>query len=236
MIESRVKTNLKKKAYHNIILAVAGGIALLVLLFFFGTKLLIGFSLLTENDNGEETTKSTNQNTYVAPPVLNPIPDATNKDSIALSGKGIAYERVKLYVNDSLVDDTTVQDDENFKFGSVRLSEGQNIIKAITVTKDNKKSVYSKEVTISYLKEPPELTVSQPQDGQSFNKSAGPVSIQGQTDPGAEVTVNEFIAVVDDSGKFSYLYNLKDGDNPLKIEAKDKAGNKTTKELTIRPN
>lgn len=237
MIESRVKTNLKKKAYHNIALVVLGIIAIIVLLVFFGTKLLIGFSLLAEHGNGDDSTAKTQQkNQYVAPPTFNPIVEATNSATIAVSGKGTADQTVKLYINGNLVDDITVQDDNNFNFSSVHLNDGQNTIKAITLTKDNTKSDYSNELTIAYIHNPPELTINQPQDGQGFNKNAGPVSIQGQTDPGAQVTINDAIAIVDDQGKFNYLYNLKDGDNGLKIVATDKAHNQTTKELHIHTN
>ena len=237
MIESRAKNNLKKRAYHNIELVIIGGVVLVVILIFFGTKLLIGFSLLAEHGNSDQTTAKTgNSNQYVAPPSLNPVVDATNSATIAVSGKGAADQTVKLYVNDSLVDDTTVQDDNNFNFPAVHLNDGQNSIKATSVTKDNSKSDYSNELTISYLKNPPQLTISQPQDGQGFDKNGGPVSIQGQTDPGASVTINDFTAIVDDQGKFSYLYNLKDGDNDIKVVATDQANNKTTKEFHIHPN
>lgn len=237
MIESRAKANLKKKAYHNIVLAVVGVIALIAILIFFGTKILIGFSLLTENgDSGQTNSKKTDVNTYVAPPTLNPVADATKESTITVSGKGLADQRVKLYVNESFVDETTTQDDNNFNFPSVHLNDGQNTIKAMIITKENAKSAFSKEVTISYLNKPPELSINQPQDGQGFDKSTGPVSILGQTDPNAQVTVNDFTAVVDDQGKFSYLYNLKDGDNDIKVVATDKANNNTTKEFHIHTN
>jgi bacillopeptidase F len=237
MIESRLKSSLKKRAYHNIVLAVLGVLAIIIILVVFGTKILIGFSLLTERGNGNDAAANVTKTTvYVAPPILNPVVDATNSAQIAVSGKGLADQTIKIYVNGNVVDDTTVQDDNNFNFASVHLQSGQNTIKAIALDKDKNKSDYSNELTISMLNKAPELTVNQPQDGQGFDRNAGPVSILGQTDPGAQVTINDFVAIVDDQGKFSYLYNLKDGDNDLKINATDDAGNKTTKELHIHTN
>ncbi|MGH7202887.1 MAG: hypothetical protein ACREHC_00405 [Candidatus Levyibacteriota bacterium] len=237
MKDSRLNSSLEKKAYHNIILAVLGAIILIIILVLFGTKLLIGFSLLTEGGKGNTTTPQTQKsNTYVAPPTLDPVVSATNSAQIAISGTSLADQKINLYINGNLVDNTIVQEDNNFNFPSVPLQNGQNSIKSIAVTKDNNKSNASNILSISLLNKPPELTIEQPQDGQGFDKNAGPVNIQGQTDPGSQVTINDFVGIVDDQGKFSYLYNLKDGDNDLKIVATDQAGNKTTKEIHIHSN
>ncbi|HXT83093.1 MAG TPA: hypothetical protein VN704_02000, partial [Verrucomicrobiae bacterium] len=119
-------------------------------------------------------------------------------------------------------------------FTSVQLHSGQNTIQ-VKAEEDNKRqSDFSNTDTISYLKNPPNLSISSPQDGQGFSKNSSPsVGINGSTDPGAKITVNGAWAIVDDQGKFNYLYTLKDGDNDIKVVATDNAGNQTTKEFHI---
>jgi len=57
--------------------------------------------------------------------------------------------------------------------------------------------------------------------------------VHGKTDPNVKVTINDFWAIVDDSGNYSYNLSLKSGDNPIKIVATDDAGNNTEKDLKI---
>jgi hypothetical protein len=59
------------------------------------------------------------------------------------------------------------------------------------------------------------------------------ISIEGQTESGAQVNINGRWAVVDTNGKFNYTLSLEDGDNNFVITSKDEAGNETQLELNI---
>jgi len=235
MAESRLKSNIRRQAIHNITLVVGGFIVLIVLLVVFGSTLLTNFSLLVEKSNGNNDTNSANaqSDVFVAPPTLNTVAIATNKPQVDVSGFAQKNQTVTLYVNNQIVDKTDVGDNNQFHFPSVQLQSGQNSIK-VKAASGNKQSDFSNTDTISYLKNPPNLTISSPQDGQGFDKNtSSSVSINGTTDPGAKITVNGSWAIVDDTGKFSYLYTLKDGDNDIKVISTDNAGNQTTKEFHI---
>lgn len=235
MAESHLKKALKRKAIHNIVLVVFGFIAIILVFLLFGNTFLTGLSLMVSKSQGNDSNTNTSQqsDTYIAPPSLNPIPNATNKDQIDVSGFGQKSQSISLYVNDQLVDKTSVDDNNHFHFSSVALQSGQNTIK-VKAEVNSKNSGFSNAYTISYLKNPPNLSINKPQDGQGFNKGDSPtVGIEGQTDPSAKVTVNGFWAIVDDQGNFNYLYTLKDGDNDIKVVATDTAGNQTTKEIHI---
>lgn len=235
--ESRMRQHLKKQTTRNILLVLGGIILLGVILIVFGTQLLIGFSLLLEKAKGNDTTTVAKQTTtYIAPPTLNTAVDATNSAQIEISGFAEKNQTISLFINDHLVDKTSVRSDKHFNFPDVTLEKGKNVIKAKAVTEDHQESSYSNEIHTSYLKNEPSLSIDKPQDGQGFNKNSGPVSIEGQTDLGIKITVNEFVAIVDDQGKFSYLYNIKDGDNDIKVVATDDAGNKKTQEIHIHTN
>lgn len=233
--KSRLKTHLKKQAYKNILLATLGIVLVGILLIIFGTNILVSFSLLVGKLTGtEESTTTTQSLEYIAPPTLDIPQEATSSASVTITGYGESKHRIDLFSNGKLIGKTTVKSNNTFKFGNVTIEKGENVIKARAVNEENKHSEYSNEVRISLLNEPPELTVSEPTDGLIYKKDGRPVKVAGKTNPGVKVTVNDFWAIVDDEGNFSYQYSLKDGENDLKIVATDKADNKTTKDLKIR--
>jgi len=235
MKKSRLISHLKKQAYKNVLLACIGIVLAIILLIIFGTNILISFSLLVGKLTGaEEAAITTQSDSYIAPPTLNTTSEATSSAAIIVTGFGQPDQRIDLYRNDKLINKTTVKSNSSFRFTGVTLVEGSNIIKARATNSDNKQSSFSNEVKISLLKNAPDLTVDSPQNDQGFKKEASPIKITGKTDPGVLVTVNDFWAIVDAEGNYTYLYNLKDGDNPLKVVATDNAGNKTEKELKIR--
>ncbi len=236
--ESRLKQHLEKQTGRNILLVVGGLVIIGIVIVVFGTQILIGFSLLLEKMRGNDTTPTVTkeEKSYIAPPILDPAVDATNSAQIVISGSAEKKQTIYLYINDQLVNKTSVRSNNSFNFPDVTLENGQNEIKVKAVTQDRQESSFSQAIHISFLKEEPSLSIDKPQDGQGFNKSSGPVNIEGQTDPGVQITVNDFVAIVDDQGKFSYLYTLKDGENEIKVVATDDAGNKKTQDLRIHTN
>jgi bacillopeptidase F len=231
-MRSRLNSNLKKQTIHIAI----GIVGIILFILFFGTQLLIGISAVLEKlSNSKDNIADSQEMNYIAPPILNPIEDATNKSIIEISGYTTSDNlTVQLYINDRLLGKIKPSKDNTFIFTGVKLDDGLNEIKARSYTSDNKKSDFSNTIKIEYLIKNPELEINSPSDGQIFRKDQGPIRISGKTDSSAKVTVNDFWAITNDSGDFYYLYSLKDGDNNLKITSTDKAGNKTTKELNIK--
>jgi len=68
------------------------------------------------------------------------------------------------------------------------------------------------------------LQVTSPADGTMLNTTT--VTVQGQTNPGATVTVNDETDVADSSGNFSIDVPLAGGPNALDVIAMDNNGNK----------
>jgi bacillopeptidase F len=238
MSRSRLSNNLERKAIHNILIVLFGFIIVVVIVVMFGYKLLVEFSLLSEKmqGNSSNSSASANQqdNSYIAPPTLNPAATATNSAQITISGFAQKNQTVNLYLNDQMTDTASADSNGKFKFSSVTLQQGQNTITAKAADSNNKESTASNEITISYSKSAPGLSIDKPQDGQTFSKSSSPtLGIQGKTDIGNNVTVNGFWAIVDDQGNYNYLYTLQNGDNDIKVVATDPAGNQTTKEIHI---
>ena len=99
--------------------------------------------------------------------------------------------------------------------------------------KGDKESDFSNELVVTYRNIPPSLSVDSPTDGQKFEKDQSTARVSGKTDSGVKITVNGFWAVIDENNSFSYNLPLQNGDNTIKIEAVDQAGNKAEKEIKV---
>jgi bacillopeptidase F len=235
MRRSRLSKNFEKKSRRTILLSIVGIIIVLFLLFRFGIDILVSFSSFISGSKGSQIAQQTNQINYVAPPILNPLPSATNSAQIVISGTAAKNQTVNLYINNSQVDQ--IQTDKNgvFVFNE-SLKNGDNQI-GVKAENNGKQSDFSNIFDVFFKNSPPTLDVSSPSDGQKFDKnsigSGNSINVAGKTDSGVSVTVNGFWAVVDDNNNFSYNLPLQNGDNQIKIVAIDQAGNKTEKDLKV---
>lgn len=234
MMQSRLNRANEQRMKQRLVLTVVGTIVLLIVLVKFGLPALINFSLfLSSGSNQSSSNNPSNQSTYLTPPILNPIPTATNSASFDISGVAGAKQLVKLYINDTYIDSLTSKDDGSFIFKGVALSQGQNVIKA-KVKNNTTESDYSSPWTITYINSAPSLSITQPADGQSFSGSQNAsITIAGKTDPDVRVTVNDFWAITDNNGNYSYNLHLQNGSNQIKVIATDTAGNKTEKDISV---
>lgn len=210
-------------------------IVLIALVATFGMDFLINFSLLVRRSaNDASNTKA--DLAYIAPPVINPLSEATKSATIDISGYAGDKQTVQLYLNGKMKDKTDVNKDNQFIFSNVTLEKGTNEIKFKAVTENKKESDYSPITKITYIDKPPSLDITSPQDGQGVSKDTSPWKVTGKTEANAQVTVNGFWAISKGDGSFYYMLTLQDGDNDIKVVATDDAGNQTTKEIHIHTN
>lgn len=234
VVDSRLKQHVKKQTIRNVLLSIGGLTLLGGIIAVFGTQLLINYSLLLGNSQENKVVTDVNSPSYIAPPVLDPIENATKSATVTITGyTANANQTVNFYVNGKAAGSTKTKHNKSFS-KKITLKSGENEIKAKTITPSKKQSDYSNTIKISYATKAPELEITSPQDGQTFKKDASPIRISGKSDDGVRVTVNDFWAISEDDGTFSYSYILKDGENKLKIVATDEADNKTEKEITIK--
>jgi hypothetical protein len=235
MRRSRLNKNFERKTQRTTILSIIGILIILFLLFRFGIDALVNFSLFLSGNKNQTNTQNSNQINYITVPTLNPLAQATNSAQIIITGQSTKGYQVLLYVNNNNVDQVNADNNGNFVFKET-LTSGDNQISAKAET-NNKQSAFSDTIDVVYKNSPPTLDISSPNDGQSFNKNLvntnNTIDVTGKTDQGVSVTVNGFWAVVDDSGNFSYILPLQNGDNQLKIIAIDQAGNKVEKDLKV---
>lgn len=232
--QSRLEEIARRRSERNIIIILAGIIGLIVLFFLYGIPLLINFTLLVEKLRGNKDGEiAVNASSYIAPPVLDLLRDATNSAQINVSGSALPDEIIRLYVNGKYLKEAKAGGDKGFIFKDVSLTVGENDIKVKAVTSD-KESSYSENMHIVYINKEPNLEISSPQDNQSISNGDGQAKVEGKTDSSVRVTVNDYWAIVESNGDFSYLLRLQKGDNTIKVVAMDEAGNKTEKQIKVK--
>lgn len=231
---SRLGRNSEKQNKKQATLFTIGIIVLIVVLLQFGPLLINVFGNVVYTIRGadKENESLLTGKEVVQPPTLTGIADATQSARISFSGTAQTDSgTVEIYVNDELEDEIDLEKN-TFEVKGIPLSKGKNIVKARLV-KGEKTSAFSEEFEISYIADKPKLEVSSPTDGASFAKADKNISITGTTDPDNTVSVNSFRAIVESNGEFSYLFQLSDGENQIKIVATNPAGSTSEKQIKI---
>jgi bacillopeptidase F len=225
------RSRLKNKAKNNTLLSLFGIAILLLLIGFFGLHLLVMLCLfLGAMKNKDEVTVPT-KNEYLLPPTLDPLSQATNSANFQISGNSArGGQTVEVYLNGDYKTKALTDSNGHFVISDFRLENGTNRIKERT-NDGNSESAFTDEATVTVSTTPPALKVNEPTDGQTVKTAQ--VRVSGKTDSNATVTINDFLPVIDGSGNFSYTLPLKEGENQIKIVAKDIAGNQTTNQLKV---
>ena len=228
-MRSRLSRATETKTKRQLILSIAGIIVVLFVLVKFGIPALTNLSLFLSSKNGSSQQTANNSQSVIPAPSLNEPFSATNSASITVSGNAVAKETIQLFVNSALVDTTSTKDDGSFTFTGVSLTQQQNSIQTKAKI-DSKVSDFSDTWNVNYIQKAPSLSVDSPHDGDTLGAT---VVVKGKTDPDVRVTVNDFWAIVDASGNYSYTLTLQNGDTHIVVAATDAAGNTTKQELTV---
>ena len=232
MAFSRIRRYEEKKLQMRLVLAVLGSIAVLVFILVFGFKILVGFSLLVDKIRGGSPV-SQNTQTLLLPPSLDPLPSATNSATLIISGSGTPGAILILYVNEGETQKLTIPTDGRFSIPSVKILEGMNTISAKITDEKQNTSDLSNVLTVSSKRTPPSLEVISPSSNTTINGDKNTVDVVGKTEQDTVIAINDRLAVVNADETFRYPFQLKEGDNILKISATDTAGNQTVIERRV---
>jgi hypothetical protein len=170
-------------------------------------------------------------------PVLSEIDSAINKKSITLSGTAEDAGKVRIFVNDELLDTVKVED-KRFSYTWNIEDEGIYTIKVdgLKGFPRQKKSESSDSVMVTVDWTSPSKNISLDYTEESSSSS---VVVKGTTEAYTTVYVKRgtesFSTISDSNGDFEITITLEDeGKNVFNILLEDKAGNETTPDEKIR--
>lgn len=207
-------------------------IVLLIGAVYFTPRLLVRFSLFLGRFSKQVEEISEEKN-FLFPPILEPLPEATNSATLSISGFSQGAEKVEVLINDISKEKVLVGNDSTFYLDEVRLFEEKNRIKAIAFDNKGNKSSPSKELIVVYKKKGPTLKVEKPEDGAHFSSEEKTIDIQGTVELGSTLKINDRFVVVKNDGSFIFKAELNEGENVFQILASDSAGNETVLKRSV---
>ena len=233
MISSRFGRVENRKAHNRLVIAIIGSIGLLIFFAIFGFKILIGFSLFVDRIRGSSPESAPNQSTLLLPPVLDPLPEATNSSALSIHGKATAKFSVIVYMNNEQYEKILVHDDGAFNLLDLPVKEGDISISSKLVDDQGNTSSLSNVISTTIDHKPPSLEVVNPQNGAKIQDGTHKVTIEGTTEENCRITINDRIGIVHKGGTFRYSMPVSDNDNLLKIISTDPAGNQSLIERRV---
>jgi len=233
-MNSRLSRRSEKQSKKQLYASLIGIVVVIFVALNFGPLLISGLGGFIDTLTGKsKQVTSFRSDADLQPPQLDPLPQGTTEELITVMGRAFyADGKVELFLNNSSYEIVRLNNSQDFEIEDVKLEQGENVLKVRMIIND-KKSDFSQDYKISYLKDEPKLEISFPNDGASFSKADQEVNIRGKTDPENTIRVNDFIAIVDTEGNFSYILRLKEGRNKIKIVAANLVGKTSEKELTV---
>lgn len=180
----------------------------------------------------QRDSKTVDEISPVTAPILDSLPQATNEEKISISGIAPGGSKVEIFLDSEKSGEVEVKDGK-FVFNDFVLKKGENFIKVLAVDTNGTTSEFSRGAIIVVDTDEPALEVTNPTDGQTFEKD-NRIKVEGKTEKDAQVFASGFLANVDFEGSFDVTIPLTEGENQLIVKALDEAGN--AKEVIIKVN
>ncbi|SHF76437.1 cell wall-binding repeat-containing protein [Ornithinibacillus halophilus] len=165
------------------------------------------------------------------PAITSPVDGTiTNEANVTVEGSASPTTTLNLLNNGEVVDSVDIDESGNFAI-DVELSEGENVLKAESYV-DGEMATESETVTVTLDSESPDLTITNPIDGELLNNET--VTVEGTVSDAHldYVEVNGEQAPVSD-GMFSKRIMLDEGENVIDVVAYDLAGNMSQQSATV---
>ncbi len=225
----KVRKERQKTVKQTVLLLLAAVIILLTFIFVIIPGFITGFNALLDDTNPFEDSDT------IAPqvPILSAPIEATFSAQIVATGFGEPKSSI-IFVLNGQKDAQITADDEGYFELNLKLADGENTITAYSVDEAGNESEVTKLFTTIYDATPPQLELSNFEDGQTIEtRKNQDYVIEGKTDTDAKVYVNGRLTLPAADGSFKHTLFLKEGENKVTFAAEDKAGNKTQVEKTV---
>jgi hypothetical protein len=193
----------------------------------------VGETIAGQLGQGQIELPTGNSNVGGAEPVVNGLPDFTRDAELAISGRVPSFamapgRSVEIVLNAVVIANAELDPTGTFA-ASLTLKDGAN---AIGLTLLSGKDVVARSAyTVTLDKQPPTLELIGPVNAATLE---GPnVVVQGKAEVGATITVNGRTSVPGQDGSFSESFTPPAGLVDITVVARDRAGNETTKKVSV---
>lgn len=216
----------EKKARRNIILAIILAVVFSAIFLFVIMPVVFEVAINFARSNSTGDGFLTTDTIPPQRPAFQPPEEFLNEDKLTLSGFTEAGAKVELLIDGQLAAETAADDqgafsvEHNLAPGEYRLQ-----VKAID---DAKNESVSESYLVTVDVAAPTLKIESPKTESVFTlRSEKVVSIKGQASEQGRIYVNGSLVFTDEDGNFESRVSLGEGDNEIKIEAEDQAGNRS---------
>jgi len=230
--KKRAKTVAVKKVYKKLYKSLGLAAGIIIFMYFWLVTVIPNINIVWDIFKRDKPQQSALTGIPPNKPVILDLQKFTNKEKIDIQGTAKAGTTVKLYLNGRENQKTLADNDSFFTFNEIPLQKDITEIYATATDDEENISEPSATHKVTYDNKPPEIAITKP-NGQSVEEPINAYRIEGAVNEDTTVTVNGKTAQTLYDKTFSILVNLKEGGNSFKIEAVDKAGNKTTKDIYI---
>lgn len=196
----------------------------------------LGQSLVSAlpQDQDEDLVLGETPVTVSAAPILDSLPEFLKVNEMLFEGRVQTFvlkpnSAISLKVNGKLYTTLFIGPDGRFGGETLALQDGTNVIEATLIEGTNVIAATSHTVVVD--RTAPELTIVRPAKGDTIEGDE--VIVEGMTEAGADVTVNDRALRPNPDGSFTERVLAAPGTLALVIVAKDKAGNETKTELSV---
>jgi len=229
---SRLRTTEEKRNIRTAVLLGGFTIVLIFGVFIFGLPTVAKFAAFLADLRKSGEPVEINDTTPPAPPRFDPLPEATNKMSVEVLGESEPGATVILIFNGE--NEEVVANNEGSFRRTFELNKGENTLRASAKDSSGNESQKTDAVSIIFDDDEPSLEISSPSDGSSFfGSKQRQLVIEGSTDPGSSLSINDRFVLVEEDGSFAFATTLSEGENTFNLKALDKAGNQTEKSFKV---
>ncbi|MFC1649159.1 hypothetical protein ACFL2C_00395 [Patescibacteria group bacterium] len=226
----RIQTERKRNQRRGIFLIIIT-IIILVVFFFYGLPTIIKLASFIADFRSSSSPIGLADSTPPAPPSLDQLPDSTKDSSIDINGTSEAGSTVVLFLGND-IEETLTNANGRFSF-TYFLDDGENIISSYAKDSSGNQSGKSRTYVVTYDNSAPDLSITKPINGEKVYGNDGKITIEGQTEQRASVTINGGFVVVGGEGHFSKILNLNEGVNEIAVKSEDEANNATEIVLSV---
>lgn len=229
-VNSRLAKREQTKLARQTAVIIFTAIVLVIIFIFVALPAVIRFA---SDGTTTDSLQQSNQDIPPQTPSIGAPPAAVAEKKVVVSGYSEAESEVIAVINGEEGPRIFAGEDGAFEL-ELPLNEGENTVSFYAQNSTGLESGLSRQYTVQALTTAPKLVVNEPQPDQIFETASNrSITINGETQPGSRVFLNDRLLITNAEGVFRGTHRLEEGNNELKFKVVDAAGNETEESFSV---